>query len=193
MTSKASLLVIAFVGTAFAQGSATSVHIANPGFETDELFCPPSNECTQFAVTGWSVGPLSGVYKPTTTQYPGGAPEGRNVAFIGGAANGTVATGSISQTLRIALQANRTYTLRLSVGQRADYPLIGYVASLVAGDIPLASDSSLSPAPGTFLEDVIVYKSGANSPLLGEPLGIFVKGFGANAQVNIDNFSLTVE
>lgn len=70
--------------------------------------------------------------------------------------------------------------------------MTGYVAALMAGGITLVSDSSLKPAPGTFLEETIVYNSGPNPPQLGRPLVIFVKSLG-NGQVDIDKVSLTVQ
>jgi hypothetical protein len=60
----------------------------------------------------------------------------------------------------------------------------------MAGNVTLAFDSSLSPAAGSFLTDVIVYTSGANPPHLGQALQIFVKSIGTG-QVEIDDVSLT--
>jgi hypothetical protein len=77
---------------------------------------------------------------------------------------GAGGTGAIFQTLAVTLRANATYTLRLSVGNRADQAsFTGYVATLLAGSVPIAFDDSLAPAPGTFLQDVIVFKSGPNT------------------------------
>lgn len=71
------------------------------------------------------------------------------------------------------------------------YPFTGYMAALMAGNVVLASDNTLSPAPGTWLTDVIVLKTGAARPQLGQPLQIFVKSFGTG-QVD-DDVSLTVQ
>jgi hypothetical protein len=80
----------------------------------------------------------------------------------------------------------------MSVGQQLGIALTGYVAALMADGVTLASDSSLRPAPGTFLEETIAYNSGPNPPQLGLPLVIFIKGFG-NGQVDIATVSLTIQ
>jgi len=165
--------------------TAIPIPVFNGGFEVDDLFCTPGNDCYAFGGTGWIAGPASGVIKPSTIQFPSGVPGGANVAWIGGFNS----TGSILQVLSVPVRANVTYTLTLSVGQRADKAFTGYIAALTAGDAILAADSSLSPAPGTFLQDVIVYKSGPNPPQLGKLLAIFIKSLG-NGQVNIDNVAL---
>jgi len=167
--------------TAVAQ---VSIPIANPGFEEDELFC---GGCFYPATTGWSVGPNSGVQKASTSESPGGVPDGANFAYVGDANS----TGSLTQVLNATVRANATYTLTMSVGQQLGIALTGYVAALMAGGVTLASNNSLKPAPGTFLEETIVYDSGPNPPQIGRPLLIFVKSFG-NGQVDIDNVALTV-
>jgi hypothetical protein len=129
------------------------------------------------------------VQKSSTATFPGGLPGGSvNFAYVGNANS----TGSITQVLNATLQANHTYTLRMSVGQQLGIALTGYVAALIANGVTLAFDSSLKPASGTFLEETIVYSSGPNPPQLGSHLVIFIKSFG-NGQVDIDNVSLTVQ
>lgn len=180
------VLAIAVLWIASAQETVTQIPILNPGFEEDVLACAGGSNCYAFSNTGWLCGPYTDVFKPSTVQFPGGVPGGVNVAAIGGAP----VTGSILQTLGATVKANTIYTLTLSVGARADYAFTGYTASLMAGNVALASDSSLSPTPGTFLTDVIVYQSGAKPPQLGKPLQIFVQSHGAG-QVDIDDVSLT--
>jgi len=175
------------VATAFAQKTVTTIPILNPGFEDDVLACA-GVDCDAAPLTGWLCGPYAGVFKPGTAQFPHGVPGGTNVAYLG--RGNTTITGSILQTLGAAVQPNTTYVLQLSVGARADYAFTGYIASLMAGNVTLASDNSLTPAPGTFLTDVIVYESGAAPPQLGQRLQILVKSIGAG-QVDIDNVSLT--
>jgi hypothetical protein len=134
-------------------------------------------------------GPDSGLFKPSTEQFPNGVPGGTNVAYLGRGQN-TIQTGSILQTLGATVQANTLYTLRLSVGARADIGFTGYSAALLAGNVTLAYDNTLNPAPGTFLTDVIVYKSGAAPAQLGQRLQILIKSAGTG-QVDIDDVSLT--
>jgi len=181
---------------ASAQQKTTSIPILNAGFEADVLTCAPGANCYNSALPAWLPAWLpggaglccgsAGTFKPSTVQYPDGIPGGVNVAFLGDSEK----DGVIFQTVAATIQANTIYTLTLSVGQRADTPSTGYRASLVAGGATLAYDSSLSPAPGTWLKDVIVYNSGAHPPLLGQLLGISIRSLGTG-QVNIDDVSLT--
>jgi hypothetical protein len=184
------VLVLAVAGvsvaTLFAQKTATAIPILNPGFEWDVMACAPGYYCDGWFLTGWQCGPSTGIFKPSAVEFPNGIPGGTNVAYIGN----TVVTGSILQTLGAAVQANTTYTLQLSIGARADLAFTGYWAVLLAGNVTLASDNTLTPAPGTFLTDVIVYKSGAAPPQLGQRLPILVKSVGTG-DVSVDNVSLT--
>ena len=163
----------------------TTIPILNPGFEDDVLACAGAN-CDAAPLTGWSCGPFAGVFKPTTAQFPNGVPRGTNVAYLGR----DTMTGSILQTVGATVHANTTYVLNLNVGARADSPFTGYLAALMAGNVTLAYDNSLFPVPGTFLTDVIVYKSGANPRQLGQHLQILIKNVGTG-QADIDDVSLT--
>ncbi|HXM45825.1 MAG TPA: hypothetical protein VN924_31605 [Bryobacteraceae bacterium] len=182
-------IALALVGTVFAQKTATTIPIVNPGFEDDVLACGAGVDCDASPLTGWLCGPDAGVFKPSTAQFPNGIPGGTNVAYLGRGLN-TIQTGSILQVVGATVQANTTYTLKLSVGARADVGFTGYSAALLAGNVTLAYDNSLAPAPGTFLTDAIVYNSGAAPPQLGQRLQILVRSVGTG-QVDIDNVSLT--
>jgi hypothetical protein len=140
-------------------------------------------------VPAWLPGGFSGTLKPGAAQYTAGVvPEGVNVAYLG---EPLTSTGSISQILDATLQANTTYTLSFFVGHRLDEAFTGYVAVLEAGGTPLASSGAgLFPAAGTFLEDTIVVKTGAQPVHLGQRLGISIQSLGLG-QVDIDNVSLT--
>jgi hypothetical protein len=182
-------LAAALAGPAFGQKTPTIVPVLNPGFEDDVLSCAAGVDCDASPLTGWLCGPDTGVFKPSTAQFPGGVPGGTNVAYIGRGLD-TIQTGSILQALGATVQANTIYTLTLSVGARADIGFTGYSAALLAGNVILASDNTLTPAPGTFLTDVIVYRSAAAPPQLGQRLQILVKSVGTG-QVDIDKVSLT--
>jgi hypothetical protein len=181
-------IAVALVGTAFGQKTATIIPIVNPGFEDDVLSCGAGFDCDASPLTGWLCGPDAGVFKPSTVQFPNGIPQGTNVAYLGRGLN-TIQTGSILQQVGASVRANTTYTLKLSVGARADVGFTGYSAALLAGNVTLAYDNTLTPAPGTFLTDVIVYQSGAAPPQLGQRLQILVKSVGTG-QVDVDDVSL---
>lgn len=180
-------LALAVSWIASAQETTIPIPILNAGFEADVLVCAPGLNCYNSEVPawlpGWFNGADAGTIKPGPAQYPGGVPGGVNVAFLQSEAG-------IFQTLGATLRANTKYTLRLWVGHRADEAFTGYVATLLAGSVAVASDDSLSPGPGTFLEDKIVYNSGPNPVLLGQLLAVSIKGLGTG-QVNIGNVSLT--
>ena len=186
---KTYLLLILFgsltLYTAPAQEATFAIPVINPGFETDVQTCP-AEPCYAAGITGWMVGPVSGTFRPGPLQYPIGIPGGLNVGAIGNFSS----TGSIMQTTGVTLRADTTYVLKLSIGQRLDYPFTGYAVSLMAGGVVLASDSSLQPAPGTFLTDTIVYKTGPHPPLAGLPLQIIVTSVGTG-EVDVDKVSLT--
>jgi len=181
---------MAMPGMSHAQGTPMPIPIGNPGFEADVLDCIPSEFCYNAAVPGWLPnwfnGANSGTIKPGAAEYTCGEPRGVNVACLGGPS----AVGGIYQTVSATLQANTIYTLHMSIGHRADESFTGYVASLLAGGVEVASDDSLSPAPGTFSEETNTYKTGATPILLGQLLSISVRSIGTG-QVDVDNVSLT--
>ena len=118
-------------------------------------------------------------FKPSTG--PGceftSIPNGVNVAAVGD----TAGPGSISQVLTATVQANTLYTLDVSVGRRADDTFSPYTIALEAGGTVLASDSSLNPAPGSFLTDTITFSSGPTPTTLGQPLDIVLSATGEQA------------
>ena len=156
-----STAVIVLTATAFAQGQA--IPIANAGFESDVLGCAPSggsNPCFDPVIPGWSVIGRASTFKPSTGPggvFPGGIPGGVNVAAVGDQSGG----GVITQDLGFAPLANTTYTLTVSVGQRADSPLTAYAVELLVGTTSVASDTTLRPAAGTFALDTVTYNSGS--------------------------------
>ena len=132
--------------------------------------------------------PLPKDAKPKEDQlkYPGAPAGGIYVAYIGG----PQATGSMTQMLGATVQANTTYTLTIKIGARNDEVFTGYVASLVAGNVTLASGNSSIPLGGKFVNEVIVYNSGPTPAQLGQPLQIFVGSMGTG-QTNVSDVTLT--
>jgi hypothetical protein len=170
-----------------AKAQEVQIPILNPKFETDVLTCSPGSNCNQYGITGWTTGPGTGVFKASTTQYPGIAPStGLYLATIG---NSSI-SGSIFQTLGATVQANTTYVLTVEVGARADYVFTGYVASLMAGNVVLASGHRATPVGGTLVTEVVAYESGATPAQLGQPLQILITSTG-DGQVNIAGVGLT--
>ena len=180
-------LAALFMGVLSAQ-TPVSIPIINAIFQDDPLSCSPGYYCESQNITGWIVGPVTGVQKMSTAEYPSAPVDGLYVAYIGSSA----ATGSILQTLGATVQANTIYTLTLGVGARADYPFTGYLASLMAGNVTVASSHKATPVGGTFVSDVIEYNSGPTPAQLGQPLQIFVKSVGTG-EVNIAKVTLTMQ
>ena len=180
-------LAASVLGTASAQ-TTTTIAILNPQFDMDTLWCSPGYLCYApvAGITGWQIGPETNVQKMSPVQYPDAPAEGIYVATLGW----SYATGSILQTLGDSVQANTIYILKVRLGARADDPFTGYTASLLAGNVTLASSNRATPVGGTFVTDVIVYNSGASPTQLGKPLKILIMSKGTG-QVNISGVSLT--
>jgi len=182
------LLASVLAWSASAQDATTPITILNPQFNVDTLGCSPGSNCNSFPITGWIVGPATGLVKASAVQYPGTPADGIYVAYIGGPS----VTGSIFQTLGVTVGANVTYTLTVRVGARADEVFTGYYAALGAGNATLASGDAAIPLGGKFVNDVIVYDSGSSPAQLGQPLQILIKSVGTG-QVNISNVTLTAK
>ena len=180
------LFVVMAAGLLSAAVSANPVTINNPGFEL------PGLQPTGYvgSIPGWDTGTwyldAAGVFSPTAAQYPGGIPQGNNVAYS--------KDPDISQILTATLQPNTVYTLTVDVGHRLDNssaPPTGFMITLLAGNTVIASFSSLSPAAGTWMTAIASYTSSANDPLAGQLLQIILS---VNSpwpyQVNFDNVRL---
>jgi len=175
----AALVVLAVAPSA----DAAPILVINSGFEAPTL---PDGGFSS-SIPGWTSGLNTGTFNPTTAQYPGQAPEGQNVAFIG-----PVTSSDITQVLSSNLAVG-TYTLRVDVGARLDFPYAGYNIQLLAGSTVLAGDSNtLTPAAGTFVTSTVSFTALAGNPALGQPLQIRLAAPNAvgNAQTNFDDVRL---
>jgi len=181
--------VIASIAIASASAQVpTSVPILNPLFVEDQLACSPGGGCDSLSITGWLCGPQTYLVKTSSAQFKIAPTQGLYVAALGT----TAATGSIFQTLGDTVQANVTYTLKVTVGARADYPFTGYEAALLAGNVVVASGNKATPVGGGFATEVLTYSSGATPAQLGKPLQIVVKSLGTG-QVSVSAVVLTYE
>jgi hapalindole biogenesis HpiC1 cyclase-like protein len=169
-----------------AQETATVIPILNPQFQLDTLACSPGSGCNYPSISGWIVGPQTGILKASAVQYPGTPVGGIYVAYIGS----SQATGSITQMLGATVQANTTYTLTVRIGARDDEVFTGYTATLAAGNVTLVSGNSAIPLGGKFVNEVIMYNSGSTPPQLGQPLQVFVGSMGTG-QMNVSDVILT--
>lgn len=164
-----SLGVVALLSGVAGQAGAIPIPVTNPGFESQVL---TDGAFTQVAPTGWAQsGGGVGAYNPTTAQFPGGVPEGQNIAYSSG--------GSLSETLSNVLAANTTYTLTVWVGDRQDTAFPGYHVQLLAGSTTLSECATcVTPQNGSFALVTLTYTAGASDPHLGQPLGIVLDSDG---------------
>jgi hypothetical protein len=182
-----SAIVFVNMGLALAvsvKAQEVPIPILNPKFDMDVL--TGAVYASQVGITGWIADPYSGVLRASTTQYPSAPSTGLYCAYLGGPPT----SGSILQTLGATVQANTTYVLKMSVGARADYVFTGYAASLLAGNVVLASGHKATPVGGTFVTEVVVYESGATPAQLGQPLQILITSTG-DGEVDIQSVALT--
>ena len=160
---------------------AAAIPINNFSFEADVLALgafDPGN------IPGWTGSAFYSTYHPTAAQFPGGVPDGVNVA--------AVTSGDIFQTLLANLTANTMYTLLVSVGQRADGFAIGpYLVTLEAGGSVLASESAQTPAPGTFATSTINFFAAPGGPHLGQALTIRLAENGGQADYDFVRLNAT--
>src|SRR5260370_18226751 len=148
---------------------AAAITVNNFSFEADVQALgafDPGN------VPGWTAGPgvSMSTYHPTTSQFPGGVPDGVNVGAVQG--------GDMSQTLLANLTANTQYTLLVSVGRRADIALGTYLVTFEAGGSVLASESAQTPAAGTFSTSTISFFAATGNAHFGEALTIRLSATG---------------
>jgi hypothetical protein len=198
---------------------AEYLSVANPGFEAQTV--ANGTYIDNGAPTGWQTYDPNGiighnysslgVLNPAgTALYPGGAPQGRNVAlvFLWPYAPHLADAGKpagIQQTLAANLQANTQYTLTLQIGNIAVEPPPPYVAfdlngfpgyriELLAGGVLLAADNdTLDPAEGTFALSTTTFVTGAAHPQLGQALTIRLINLNtpnSGIEVNFDDVRL---
>ena len=198
---QSSLIVLSPIGLLLGLGNveaqAAQISIVNHSFE-DTSGMQVFNEFTFGSLPGWSLYDPNNVtgndgYFPGTLQ-PNGvdffndfAPDGDRVAILFNRAN-TSGQGEygFEQTLGDTLQANRSYTLQVEVGNITSgfavnneffnldgFP--GYRVDLLAGGQVIASDNNTlagSIPEGEFATSTINFVTGDNPLLLNQQLGI---------------------
>jgi hypothetical protein len=171
--------VVIFLFAAFSSSTveATPVHLDEAGFEEESV--PDGSTWSDF--WDWDSYGTAGVLNPSSDHYPGGAaPEGENVAFLSKA--------ELWQDVRVGLEANTTYIVRVDVGQRLDVGFGGYRVELwdSGHQQVLATDANtLQPAPGAFETSTITYTALPGDPELGSWTEITLVSLGP--EVNFDN------
>ena len=180
--TKAVLFALCVVACGSLGLQASMITVINPGFESDIL--GPGGSTNNAFAAGWTcttqIAFGCGAFHATAAQYPGGVPDGVNVAYSNG--------GTIAQTLAATLALNMTYTLTVDVGQYQGFT--SYLIELLAGSTVVASDNTtLHPSAGTFLLSTVVYNSGAVNALAGQALTIRLTG-NSGGQPNFDSVAL---
>ncbi|MFQ5635399.1 MAG: hypothetical protein ACE5G3_08720 [Gammaproteobacteria bacterium] len=180
-----------------AQGA--SISIANAGFEDIILADGGFN----VAVSQWTVTD-GGTWNPTIAEYPGEAPEGQNVAFLGSVSGAT--TGVLQQTLATTFAAGLQYTLSALIGDRLDMTLPTFRIGLWAdgvlvstGGLVTAQSDPRIPADGGF--GTVTASVVADAAIAGKAIEIKLEAFLADpplvldldpvAQISFDNIQLS--
>jgi len=172
---------------------AVGVNILNAGFESPTAPFHPENGLYYSSndITSWQINPTpggsAGVFNPSASgnsPFSQPVPQGSQVAYDNG--------GSITQQLSTNLTANTRYNLSAFVGARNDTRYPGSIVELLAGTTVLASNSSVTPAPGTFAPENVTYTSGSSDAALGQPLTISLISNGGG-QTEFDNVTLDAQ
>jgi hypothetical protein len=167
------LLLVAVTG---APALAWPITIANSSFEADTL----DNGRWNYSVTGWIVTGPGGTWNPGTGLYPGGAPDGSNVAWTQNA--------SISQTLSDTVQANYHYTLEAYVGKFSDATVHYYVELVAAESGVVLAAATGDAAYQTF--NLVKATYTATNQYAGEHLKVVI-GNTELTETDFDNVTLT--
>jgi hypothetical protein len=123
----------------------------------------PNELVTSNPIPGWVV---SGTDVGTVASSL--APQGQNMAYIGGSIGG----GTILQTLAAPLTPG-SYTLQVDVLAPTTVNFAGYDIQLLAGSTVLAEDdNTLAPPSGQFVTSTLTYTASASDPNLGNALTI---------------------
>ena len=157
--------------------------VLNPSFENSAI---PSGQTFVASIASWTITGFAGTYVPSSSSYST-IPDGTKVAYVR-------ARSSISQVVPLSLRSDVAYTLRVSVGRRADQSVFPNGAIRV---ISTTSQTSLavdliSPATvinGAFVEADVVFTAPPSTN--GESMTIILETTGASGQINFDVVTLS--
>lgn len=189
-----SILMFAIAAVANSHPLASGAELlVNGGFEAPQAttgwLVTPAGRYIDAPPAGWQrFNPAVYTFEPSLIPFPGGIPEGMQVASVGEA---FAPDSLLFQDVPAYLSVGDMYTLSIEVGSRADYPGAGSVSlRTTSGDI-LASSGAVAPAPGTFEHVELTYKVLPGDPLLGAQLRVQLER-ASGLQANFDAASLTV-
>ncbi|WP_053075789.1 PEP-CTERM sorting domain-containing protein [Crocosphaera watsonii] len=188
-TLKIALISSCLIVAIPTQVKAASINILNHSFEGPEAPLAFNREFFTTNIDDWTVNSNAAVvFNPTASQNNTGLNTYFSQSLPDGLQTLAISSGDISQELAVTLQANTKYTLGVFVGRRNNVSFSGYNIELLAGNTVLASNNSITPAPGTFTKENVYYTSSDNDPLIGQSLGIRLSSDGI--QTNFDNVTL---
>jgi hypothetical protein len=157
--------------------SAGTITVLNPSFEAP---VQGAGGFTVGTVTSWTSAGTSGVFRPTASEL-NSVPDGFQVGYSN--------LGALSQILSAVLANNTVYTLQVDVGKRLDCcTSFGPIVQLWAGSTLLATAAIVSPTPGNFLTETLIFTSLASDPNVGQTLKIVLDSTGN--QTDFDNVRL---
>ena len=196
-----------------SENTNLTTFIENPSFEA------PALDDGTFTLTpppGWNLfddfgfvpqSPTStsskvNVHNPTLSEYPGGVPQGQNVAGVYLTQAPNVASVGLIQTLDAVVQPNTQYTLTVDVGNPAGINEVGAdltgfpgyrVLLLAGGEIVAVDDNSLNIEEGFFATSTVSFTAADGESFVGKNLGILLINSltGKGIEVDFDDVRLT--
>lgn len=158
---------------------AISIPIVNPSFEDITLADGVSSTA---APNGWTKTNTAGVYNPNAAAMPlRQATDGVNAAYLQG--------GKLEQTIFVSLEASKTYSLLVDIGNRANSAYGDHYVELYAGSTLLARSTvdDQRAASGDYATTIVQY----TAPTTNVPTGYLrIALYSTAAQVLVDNVRL---
>lgn len=172
--------ILMFNGAAGAAELIQNSEFSDPVLADSDWILRPTGNSWEFIGN-------SGIYNPTTVQYPG--MDYSNVGFAN-------AGGMIQQNLMRTLELGDVFTLSMDVGARADNDFGGYSAKLVVDGSIIPFALSAVPSSGEFISITAqVFIDGAHQQLIDSGKNVYLElsnpsSTSASKQTHFDNVSL---